>query len=134
MGLRVNVDQRLNDRMELQVGSEVLRTLGDRGLFGNDNAGNSIAYTLTKIPSFLDLRRNADGSYPVYPFYNSNPFHTIDAVKTRRASGALYFDSQARGAFSRASVRSCASSGWRNGRAEQGNNVYSPPVLQYERC
>ena len=56
-GLRVNLDQRLTDRLELQVGTEVLRTLSDRGLFGNDNAGNSIAYALTKIPSFLDLRR-----------------------------------------------------------------------------
>ena len=49
--LRVNLDQRLSDRFELQVGAEVLRTLSDRGLFGNDNSGNSIAYTLTKIPS-----------------------------------------------------------------------------------
>ncbi|MBK6841463.1 MAG: SusC/RagA family TonB-linked outer membrane protein [Gemmatimonadetes bacterium] len=133
MGLRVNVDQRLNDRMELQVGSEVLRTLGDRGLFGNDNAGNSIAYTLTKIPSFLDLRRNADGSYPVNPFYNSNPFHTIDAVKNEEgvwrniSTAKLTWDILA---SKRQELRFVGFGG--TDVLNQGNNVYSPPVLQYE--
>lgn len=133
MGLRVNVDQRLNDKMELQVGTEVLRTLGDRGLFGNDNAGNSIAYTLTKIPSFLDLRRQADGSYPINPFYNSNPFHTIDAVKNEEgvwrniSTAKLTWDMFA---SKRQELRFVGFGG--TDVLNQSNNVYSPPTLQYE--
>lgn len=133
MGLRVNVDQRLNDKMELQVGTEVLRTLGDRGLFGNDNAGNSIAYTLTKIPSFLDLRRKADGSYPINPFYNSNPFHTIDAVKNEEgvwrniSTAKLTWDMFA---SKRQELRFVGFGG--TDVLNQSNNVYSPPTLQYE--
>lgn len=132
-GIRLNLDQRLSDRMELQVGSEVLRTLGDRGLFGNDNAGNSIAYTLTKIPSFLDLRRNADGSYPVNPFYNSNPLQTIDLIKNEEgvwrniSTARLSVDLMA---TNRQELRFIGYGG--ADILNQKNEVYSSPVLQYE--
>lgn len=132
-GLRVNLDQRLNSKMELQVGSEVLRTLNDRGLFGNDNAGNSIAYTLTKVPSFLDLRQKADGTWPVNPFYNSNPLHTIDVIKNeegvwRNISNArLTWDLWTSG---NQSLRFIGYGG--ADILNQNNEVYSPPELQYE--
>ncbi|MCC6318453.1 MAG: SusC/RagA family TonB-linked outer membrane protein [Gemmatimonadaceae bacterium] len=132
-GLRVNLDQRLSDRMELQVGTEVLRTLSDRGLFGNDNAGNSIAYTLTKIPSFLDLRQRPDGTWPVNPFYNSNPLHTIALFKNeegvwRNISNArLTWDVWAN---NKQSLRFVGYGG--ADVFQQHNEVYSPPELQYE--
>ncbi len=133
MGLRINVDQRLSERMELQVGTEVLRTLGDRGLFGNDNAGNSIAYTLTKIPSFLDLRQNADGSWPINPFYNSNPLHTIEEIKNEEgvwrniSTARLTWDLFA---TAKQELRFVGFGG--TDVLNQANNVYSPPILQYE--
>lgn len=133
MGLRINIDQRLNDRMELQVGTEVLRTLGDRGLFGNDNAGNSIAYTLTKIPSFLDLRQKADGSWPVNPFYNSNPLHTIELIQNEEgvwrniSTARLTWDVFA---TRKQELRFVGFGG--TDVLNQANEVYSPPVLQYE--
>ena len=133
MGLRINVDQRLSERMELQVGTEVLRTLGDRGLFGNDNAGNSIAYTLTKIPSFLDLRQKADGSWPVNPFYNSNPLHTIDLIKNEEgvwrniSTARLTWDLLA---TKKQELRFVGFGG--TDVLNQANEVYSSPVLQYE--
>ncbi len=132
-GLRVNLDQRLSDKMELQVGTEVLRTLNDRGLFGNDNAGNSIAYTLTKIPSFLDLRQRADGSWPINPFYNSNPLHTIDLIKNEEGvwrnitTARLTWDLWAN---PKQSVRFVGYGG--ADVLQQHNEVYSPPELQYE--
>ena len=133
MGLRVNVDQRLSDRIELQVGTEVLRSLSDRGLFGNDNAGNSIAYTLTKVPSFLDLKQAADGSYPVNPFYNSNPLHTIDLIKNQEgvwrniSTARLTWDLFA---TTKQEFRFVGFGG--TDVLNQNNEVYSPPVLQYE--
>ncbi len=132
-GIRLNLDQRVSDRVELQVGSEVLRTLGDRGLFGNDNAGNSIAYTLTKIPSFLDLRRNSDGTYPINPFYNSNPLHTIDLIKNEEgvwrniSTARLTWDLFA---TNKQELRFVGFGG--TDILNQKNEVYSSPVLQYE--
>jgi TonB-linked SusC/RagA family outer membrane protein len=132
-GLRVNLDQRLSERIELQVGTEVLRTLNDRGLFGNDNAGNSIAYTLTKVPSFLDLRRRSDGTWPINPFYNSNPLHTIELIKNEE------------GVWRNISNARLTWDIWANNKHElrfvgyggadvltQHNEVYSPNELQYE--
>jgi TonB-linked SusC/RagA family outer membrane protein len=132
-GLRVNLDQRLSDRIELQVGAEVLRTLNDRGLFGNDNAGNSIAYTLTKIPSFLDLRQRPDGTWPVNPFYNSNPLHTIETLKNEEgvwrniSTARLTWDIWAN---NKQSLRFVGYGG--ADVLQQHNEVYSPPELQYE--
>lgn len=132
-GVRVNLDQRLGERFELQVGTEVLRTLSDRGLFGNDNAGNSIAYTLTKIPSFLDLRRRPDGTYPVNPFYNSNPLQTIDLFKNEEgvwrniSTARLTWDVLS---SSRQELRFIAYGG--TDVLTQHNEVFSPPELQYE--
>ena len=132
-GLRVNLDQRLSDKMELQVGTEVLRTLSDRGLFGNDNAGNSIAYTLTKIPSFLDLRQRSDGTWPTNPFYNSNPLHTIELIKNEEGvwrnitTARLNWDLWAN---NKQSIRFVGYGG--ADVLQQHNEVYSPPELQYE--
>jgi TonB-linked SusC/RagA family outer membrane protein len=132
-GARVNVDQRLTDRLQLQVGTEVLRTLSDRGLFGNDNSGNSVAYTLTKVPSFLDLRRREDGSWPVNPFYASNPLQTIERFKNQEAVWRTI--STGRLAWDVAQLPSQELRFIAYGGADvlsQRNEVFSPPDLQYE--
>lgn len=131
--VRVNLDQRISSRINLQVGNEILNNASDRGLFGNDNAGNSIAYTLTKIPSFLDLRRNADGSWPVNLFYPSNPLQTIDQfqndenvwrnITTSRLTADLLTGD-------RHTLQFIAFGGV--DLLNQTNLVYSPPTLQFE--
>jgi TonB-linked SusC/RagA family outer membrane protein len=130
---RVNLDQRLGARLQLQVGTEVLRTLSDRGLFGNDNSGNSIAYTLTKVPSFLDLRQRADGTWPTNPFYPSNPLQTIDRFKNQEGvwrnitTGRVTWELLGGGAQE---LRFVAFGG--ADVLNQRNEVFSPPDLQYE--
>ncbi|MEO7714518.1 MAG: SusC/RagA family TonB-linked outer membrane protein [Gemmatimonadaceae bacterium] len=132
-GIRINLDQRLGSRLMMQVGSEILRTGNDRGLFGNDNAGNSIAYTLTKVPSYLDIRRNADGTFPVNPLYNSNPLQTIDLFKNGES------------VFRNISTARLTMDAWTSGAQKlqliayggadvlnQKNVIFSPPELQYE--
>jgi TonB-dependent SusC/RagA subfamily outer membrane receptor len=133
-GVRANLDQRLGDRLNLQFGSELLRTSNDRGLFGNDNAGNSIAYTLTKVPSFLDLRRLPDGTWPTNPFYPSNPLQTIDLFKNSES------------VWRSITTARLTMDAWSNDKQKlqliayggadvlnQKNLVFSPPELQYER-
>ncbi|WP_353267506.1 SusC/RagA family TonB-linked outer membrane protein [Gemmatimonas sp.] len=131
--VRVNLDQRISKRLNLQVGNEILNNANDRGLFGNDNAGNSIAYSLTKIPSFLDLRRNADGTWPVNQFYPSNPLQTIDQFKNGEnvwrniTTGRLTADLMT---GERQTLQFIAFGGV--DLLNQSNLIYSPPTLQFE--
>lgn len=131
--VRVNLDQRISSRINLQVGNEILNNASDRGLFGNDNAGNSIAYTLTKIPSFLDLRRNADGSWPVNLFYPSNPLQTIDQFQNDEnvwrniTTSRLTVDVLT---GEKNTLQFIAFGGV--DLLNQTNLVYSPPTLQFE--
>ncbi len=132
-GLRINLDQKLASGVSLQVGSQVLRTGSDRGLFGNDNTGNSVAYTLTKVPSFLDLRQRADGTWPTNPFYPSNPLQTVSLLQNRE--WVWRFINTARltvDAFhnDQHNVKFIAYGG--ADVLSQRNNVYSPPELQFE--
>ena len=130
--IRVNLDQNFGSRVTLSAGSEVLRSSGDRGLFGNDNAGNSIYYTITKMPSFFDFRPS-NGSYPVNPFYPSNPFQTIDLLKNRElvwrsiTTARLNVEGLNNDTHQ---LRFSAVGGV--DVFTQRNDVYSPPELYYE--
>jgi len=131
--VRVNLDQRLSSRMNLQVGTEVLNNASDRGLFGNDNAGNSIAYSLTKIPSFLDLRRNADGSWPVNQFYPSNPLQTIDQFQNDESVWRNITTSRLTVDLLRGETNTLQFIAFGGvDLLNQSNLVYSPPTLQFE--
>ncbi|MEO7360547.1 MAG: SusC/RagA family TonB-linked outer membrane protein [Gemmatimonadaceae bacterium] len=130
---RINLDQRISKRLTLQFGNEILNNANDRGLFGNDNAGNSIAYALTKIPSFLDLRRNADGSWPVNQFYPSNPLQTIDQFKNgenvwRNITTSRLTADLLTGGKNTLQVIAYGGVDLLN----QSNLIYSPPTLQFE--
>ena len=131
--LRANLDQNFGSRITLNATTGLIRNSADRGLFGNDNAGNSIAYTITKLPSFYDFRPSADGTYPVNPFYPSNPFQTIDKFKNRelvwRSLSSARLQAEA---FNTAKQQLRFIS---NGGVDiftQRNDVFSPPELQFE--
>jgi TonB-linked SusC/RagA family outer membrane protein len=131
--IRLNVDQNIGSNVTVSISSENLRSNSDRGLFGNDNNGSSIYYTVTKLPSFFDYRQNADGTYPLNPFYPSNPFATIDLFKNRETvfrsitTGKLQWEALNTG------IQQLRFVGTLGGDAfTQHNWVYSPPELQYE--
>lgn len=133
VGITVNLDQKIGDRLNLQVGSQLLRNNSDRGLFGNDNTGTSIAYVLTKTPAFIDIRKQADGTYPVHPFQPSNPFQTIDLLKNREGvwrsimTGRLTWDAL------RTDDHTLQLIAYGGGDIlNQRNKVTSPPELQFE--
>ncbi|MBA3342444.1 MAG: SusC/RagA family TonB-linked outer membrane protein [Gemmatimonadaceae bacterium] len=79
--VRANVDQDLGARLNLSVQTNVTRSLAQRGLTNNDNSSVSFWMTLPFTPSFVDLRRNADGTFPVNPFVASNPLQTAALMK-----------------------------------------------------
>jgi TonB-linked SusC/RagA family outer membrane protein len=75
--VRVNLEQGLGKRLNLQVTSAFTRNQTDRGITNNDNNGGSVTYALAYIPSFLPLT-NPDGSFrPLEATYlQSNPLQT----------------------------------------------------------
>ena len=84
--LRVNVGQQLGSRLSLNANSEILHTLTQRGISGNDNNGITPGDIFSSTPSFYDLRRASDGSFPYNPSAilgnGSNPFQNAELIKT----------------------------------------------------
>lgn len=83
--LRVNLGQQFGSRLNLRANSEIIHSLTQRGVSGNDNTGISPYTTFSATPSFIDLRRRADGTFPRNPnnsVGNNNPFQVAEQVKT----------------------------------------------------
>ena len=76
--LRANVAHRLNNRINMDVTTNYVRSVARRGITGNDNSGTSYGVALSGTPNFVDLTPDADGIYPNNPFGASNPLQTRD--------------------------------------------------------
>nr|MDP9178916.1 SusC/RagA family TonB-linked outer membrane protein [Gemmatimonadota bacterium] len=135
-GFRANFDHSFGSRLQLALGSDVTRSTGDRGLFGNENApgGGSVAYAIPRIPSFHDLRLRGDNSYPENRFWTTNPYQTIDLFENREAvwrtvnSARFTLTPLSTG---RHELRFIANGGI--DLIHQRNNVYAPPEMDFER-
>jgi len=130
---RVNLDHFFTPTLKIGLNNEVLHSESDRSLFGNENSGAGVWYTMTKIPSFLDLRRREDGSFPENPFGRSNPLQTIDLFQNREEVWRVL--SSARADFDvlqtrTHSIRMLAVTGL--DLFSQKNTIFSPPDLQFE--
>src|SRR5258706_290668 len=82
--LRVNLGQKLGSRLNLRANTELIHSLTERGISGNDNTGINPYTTFSQTPSFIDYRKQADGTYPVGLSVNnnSNPFQNTELIKT----------------------------------------------------
>src|SRR3984893_8471434 len=82
--LRVNLGQKVGSRLNLRANTELIHSLTQRGISGNDNTGINPYTTFSQTPSFIDYRKQADGSYPVGLSVNnnSNPFQNTELIKT----------------------------------------------------
>lgn len=78
--LRVNVGHRFGSSAELSVNTNAVRTETRRGITNNDNRSISYWMAMPTTPSFLDIRQNPDGSYPLNPFGPSNVLETANEV------------------------------------------------------
>ncbi|HXI97484.1 MAG TPA: SusC/RagA family TonB-linked outer membrane protein, partial [Gemmatimonadaceae bacterium] len=82
--IRVNLGQKLGSRLNLRANTELIHSLTERGVSGNDNTGINPYTTFSQTPSFIDLQKQADGTYPVglAVVNNNNPFQNTELVKT----------------------------------------------------
>jgi TonB-linked SusC/RagA family outer membrane protein len=131
--IKLNLDQRLGDRLSLGLSTNALHTKTGRGFTNNDNSSTTYYMTWTGTPSFVDLRRRPDGTYPENPFQVSNPLQTAALARNDesvyRFIGAfnVTLDALNRGGHD---LRFLV-----NGGADffnQKNIIYSPEDLQYE--
>jgi len=74
--LRVNVDQLIGSRIDLNFSTNLVHSNSRRGLTNNDNTGTSYYMSLFSTPSFVNLHPLPDGTYPNNPFAPSNPLQT----------------------------------------------------------
>ncbi|HXN76016.1 MAG TPA: TonB-dependent receptor plug domain-containing protein, partial [Gemmatimonadaceae bacterium] len=82
--IRANVGQKFGGRLNLRANSEIIHSLTERGISGNDNTGINPYTNFSQTPSFLDLQRQPDGSFPKGLAVNntSNPFQNAVLIKT----------------------------------------------------
>ncbi|HEY1951350.1 MAG TPA: SusC/RagA family TonB-linked outer membrane protein [Gemmatimonadaceae bacterium] len=82
--LRVNLGQRFGSRLNLRANTELIHSLTARGISGNDNTGINPYTTFSQVPSFFDMRKQADGTYPVglAVVNGNNPFQNTELIKT----------------------------------------------------
>ena len=138
--LRLNLDLKLRERVSLDIGASVTRSIADRGLSNNDNTFTSPLYAFGYTPAIIDLaRRDAQGNFPMNPFPGgggnnaSNPFQTMAYITNREdvwrqiGSANLKWDvwSTARNRLQLSVIAGVD-------RFNQDNEVYSPNFLQYE--
>ena len=132
-GVRLNLDHAFGDRVNLSVGTNALRTQASRGLTNNDNLSVSFYMALPFTPSFVDLRRQATGSFPENPFVASNPLQTAALMQNDETvwryvgSARLSVDALT---TPRQSLRFVANAG--ADYFTQKNDLLFPPELQFE--
>src|SRR5712672_485741 len=79
--VRANLDQDFGTRLNFSLQTDATKSLAQRGLTNNDNASVSFWMVFPFTPSFVDLSRNPDGTYPANPFVASNPLQTAALMK-----------------------------------------------------
>ncbi|HVF38416.1 MAG TPA: SusC/RagA family TonB-linked outer membrane protein [Gemmatimonadaceae bacterium] len=83
--LRINLGQPVGSRLRFNASLEGIHSLTNRGVSGNDNSGVNPINAFSWTPSFINLQRNPDGSFPRNPVNvvrNSNPFQNAEIIKT----------------------------------------------------
>lgn len=131
--VRLNLDQRVGERVEVSLNTNFLHTLAQRGLTNNDNAGVSYYVALAGTPSFADLRAGSDGVFPFNEFGTSNPLQT---------AALMTGDEDVWRVISSGTVRAELMRGERQGLRlvftggadyfAQDNSFLFPPALQFE--
>ena len=110
-----------------------MRSESDRGVTGNDNTNMTYGFSIGFTPSFIDIRQNDDGSFPIHPLNPSNPLETaeyfVNNELTHRALGSLRLDYNLfRTDNMNLDFLAVAGADFYN----QENQVFIPPFLQIE--
>ncbi|MCC2547002.1 SusC/RagA family TonB-linked outer membrane protein [Hymenobacter sp. BT175] len=75
--VRLNLDQKIGQRLDLGISSNYINSNNRRGYTGNDNRGISLGYTLAYVPSYKELHKNELGVFPDAPT-GDNPLAVVE--------------------------------------------------------
>ncbi len=82
--LRINVGQLLGSKLSVKANTQIIHSLTERGISGNDNANVNPYTVFSATPTFYDLVP-VDGVYPRNPYLGANgdnPFQDRDHLHT----------------------------------------------------
>jgi TonB-dependent SusC/RagA subfamily outer membrane receptor len=83
--MRVNLGHQFGQRLSIQANTELLHSLTQRGVSGNDNTGINPYTNFSQTPTYIDFTRQPDGTFPKNPqgaVGNSNPLQNAELIKT----------------------------------------------------
>jgi len=139
--LRANVDHSIGPKINLSIGSNLVRSFSQRGISNNDNALSSPLYGFGYTPAIIDLRqKNELGEYVLNPFAGggtlkgSNPFQTFDLLQNNEDVYRLIFSGRANYAAytgDRTSLNFTVQGG--ADRFSSENYILAPQALQFQR-
>ena len=87
---RLNLTHRVSQMFEADLTFNYVRSVARRGITGNDNSGTSFGVGLVATPSFIDLRPDENGVYPVNPFNSANPLQTRDLSTIEETNNRVF--------------------------------------------
>lgn len=133
--VRANLDQRLSDRLQLSLGTNVVHSLAQRGISNNDNAGTSPYLVFPFTYNFAGLSPTGPQplDYPNNPFERSNPLQTFDFLNNDEDTWRAISSATARWdavAGERQALQLIVTGGFDH--FIQRNTFFSPPELEYE--
>ncbi|MBC8172329.1 MAG: TonB-dependent receptor, partial [Chitinophagales bacterium] len=84
--IRVNINHKLNDRIDLLLSNYVVKTSADRAFFNNDNTGNTMGVSYAATPAWAQLQADENGTFPDNPYGASNFLQTAELMTNNEAN------------------------------------------------
>ena len=134
--LRANLTQQVGERINLRGNAELIHSLTERGISGNDNTNINPYTIMSATPTFFEMKKDASGAFPfnAYPGNGANILQDADLVHTpedvfRQIGGAQANISLV------ANEQQTLDFRLQGGIDHYDDNarVYSPPELYYEQ-
>jgi TonB-linked SusC/RagA family outer membrane protein len=134
--LRANLTQQVGSRINLRGNAELIHSLTERGISGNDNTNINPYTIMSATPSFFEMKRDAKGIFPfnAYPGNGANLLQDADLVRTPEDVFRQIGGAQANVSLL-ATDRQTLDFRLQGGIDHYDDNarVYSPPELYYEQ-
>lgn len=78
--VRMNLDHKATDWLDLSLSSNFVHSSTDRGFFNNDNSGTTMGISLIVTPPWANLQPDENGNYPNNPYGAANFLQTRDLM------------------------------------------------------
>lgn len=134
--LRANVTQQVGERINLRGNAELIHSLTERGISGNDNTNINPYTIMSATPTFFEMKKDATGIFPFnsYPGNGANFLQDADLVHTPEDVYRQIGGAQANVSLL-ANERQTLDFRLQGGIDHYDDNarVYSPPELYYEQ-